>query len=76
MTVISPESIVLVPISISPNPDVMLPLSSAPTVVREEVTTPEPNVSELRTEVLAILNSLPEAALTCSLRSQLVVAVV
>ena len=47
-----------------------MPVVSVPTAVRLEVVTPLPSVLPLRTEVPAILKSLPLARSTCSLKVQ------
>src|SRR5688500_17011049 len=44
-----------------PNPDVRLPEASAPTEVREELTTFDPKVVAFKTEVPLICSSLPVA---------------
>ena len=47
------------------------PVAIVPTEVRLEPTTLEPRAVAVRTLVPLILNSLPEAMLTCSEKSQL-----
>ena len=61
---------VLVPISMLPKLDDILPAARAPTVVKLLVTTFAPRLVASRTLVSAILYSLVLIMLTCSLKSQ------
>ena len=61
-----PQVILESPLSISPKLLDMAPESRVATLVNDEVTTPEPNVFALNTEVLLILNIFPDCKLKFS----------